>query len=415
MGIDNGGTTIPDRLDAALVALGLVESRAKAQRLIKSGKVMVDGVTAVKPAQTIASASDIAIDKGDDYVSRGAYKLVGAFDAFRAAGLPEPVGFDCLDIGASTGGFCDVLLRRGAHRVIALDVGHGQLDPRIAGDPRIIEMSGVNIRDVRDGDLPYRPRMVVSDVSFISLTYVIPVIARIAAPDAHIVLLVKPQFEVGKGHLGKGGIVEDPALRERALAAVAACADECGLGVVATAPSPIEGTHGNAEYLLYARGGALSGVQALRRLRCVCEQVGRNNDTSAVPSPATCEALHNRSIRQRSDSSTASACRVTHVRAWTRTALPTTVRARLDAVYSPIACRVSIMLCNGSMLSVSVRTSVLSSTPRNVTDVAEMILSLLRMPSTVTSPAHTRSPSARTTPTKRSVRQDSLPETWISP
>ncbi len=253
MGIDNGGTTIPDRLDAALVALGLVESRAKAQRLIKSGKVMVDGVTAVKPAQTIASASDIAIDKGDDYVSRGAYKLVGAFDAFRAAWLPEPVGFDCLDIGASTGGFCDVLLRRGAHRVIALDVGHGQLDPRIAGDPRIIEMSGVNIRDVRDGDLPYRPRMVVSDVSFISLTYVIPVIARIAAPDAHIVLLVKPQFEVGKGHLGKGGIVEDPALRERALAAVAACADECGLDVVATAPSPIEGTHGNAEYLLYAR------------------------------------------------------------------------------------------------------------------------------------------------------------------
>lgn len=253
MGIDNGGTTIPDRLDAALVALGLVESRAKAQRLIKSGKVMVDGVTAVKPAQTIASASDIAIDKGDDYVSRGAYKLVGAFDAFHAAGLPEPAGFDCLDIGASTGGFCDVLLRRGAHRVIALDVGHGQLDPRIAGNPRIIEMNGVNIRDVRDGDLPYRPRMVVSDVSFISLTYVIPVIARIAAPDAHIVLLVKPQFEVGRGHLGKGGIVEDPALRERALAAVAACADECGLDVVATAPSPIEGTHGNAEYLLYAR------------------------------------------------------------------------------------------------------------------------------------------------------------------
>ncbi len=253
MGVDNGGTTIPDRLDAALVALGLVESRTKAQRLIKSGKVTVDGITATKPAQAIASASDIAIDKGDDYVSRGAYKLVGAFDAFRAAGLPEPVGFDCLDIGASTGGFCDVLLRRGAHRVVALDVGHGQLDPRIAADPRIIEMSGVNIRDVRDSDLPYRPRMVVSDVSFISLTYVIPVIARIADPGAYIVLLVKPQFEVGKGHLGKGGIVEDPALRERALSAVAACADECGLDVVATAPSPIEGTHGNTEHLLYAR------------------------------------------------------------------------------------------------------------------------------------------------------------------
>ena len=404
MGIDNGGTTIPDRLDAALVALGLVESRAKAQRLIKSGKVMVDGVTATKPAQTIASASDIAIDKGDDYVSRGAYKLVGAFDAFRAAGLPEPVGFDCLDIGASTGGFCDVLLRRGAHRVVALDVGHGQLDPRIADDPRIIEMSGVNIRDVRDGDLPYRPRMVVSDVSFISLTYVIPVIARIAAPDAHIVLLVKPQFEVGRGHLGKGGIVEDPALRERALAAVAACADECGLDVVATGAIADRGDARQRRVpAVRARGGALSGVQALRRLRCVCEQVGQNSDTSAVPSPATCEALHKRSIRQRSDSSTASACRVTHVRAWTRTALPTTVRARLDAVYSPIACRVSIMLCNGSMLSVSVRTSALSSTPCNVTDAAEMTLPLLRMPSTATSRAHTRSPSALTTPTNRSV------------
>ena len=124
MGIDNGGTTIPDRLDAALVALGLVESRAKAQRLIKSGKVMVDGVTAVKPAQTIASASDIAIDKGDDYVSRGALPNWSAHSTRSAPrGLPEPVGFDCLDIGASTGGFCDVLLRRGAHRVIALDVG----------------------------------------------------------------------------------------------------------------------------------------------------------------------------------------------------------------------------------------------------------------------------------------------------
>lgn len=252
------GITIPDRLDAALVALGLVESRSKAQRLIKAGKVMVDGTVITKSSQSIASAADIAIDKGDDYVSRGAYKLIGAFEAFRGEGLPDPSGLSCLDIGASTGGFCDVLLRRGAGRVIALDVGHGQLDPRIADDPRIVEMSGVNIRDVHDGDLPYRPQLIVSDVSFISLTYVIPVIARIGAPGAHIVLLVKPQFEVGKGRLGKGGIVDDPLLRQEALDTVIRCAADHGLDVVATAPSPIEGTHGNLEYLLYAR----IGVQA---------------------------------------------------------------------------------------------------------------------------------------------------------
>lgn len=251
-GVNDDIRSIPDRLDAALVAMGLVESRSKAQRLIKAGKVSVDGVTAGKPSQPVSGAEHIAVDKGDDYVSRGAYKLVGAFDAFAGDGLADPRGMDCLDIGASTGGFCDVLLRRGAAHVIALDVGHGQLDPRIASDPRIIEMSGVNIRDVGPEDLPYRPMMVVSDVSFISLTYVIPVVARIAAPGAHIVLLVKPQFEVGRGHLGKGGVVDDPAARERALADVVDCARAHGLRVVATAPSPIKGTHGNREYLLYA-------------------------------------------------------------------------------------------------------------------------------------------------------------------
>lgn len=248
-----GAESIPDRLDAALVAMGLVESRSKAQRLIRAGKVVVDGVTAVKPSMSIAGVGGITVDKGDDYVSRGAYKLIGAFDAFRADGLPDPAGRDCLDIGASTGGFCDVLLRRGAAHVIALDVGHGQLDPRIARDPRVIEMSGVNIRDVDADDLPYRPDLIVSDVSFISLTYVIPVIARIAADGAHVVLLVKPQFEVGKGHVGRGGVVDDPALRRRALDDVTRCAIRHGMDVAGTAPSPIEGTHGNVEFLLYAR------------------------------------------------------------------------------------------------------------------------------------------------------------------
>lgn len=205
-----------DRLDMMLVASGLVESRAKAQRLIKAGHVRVDGETITKPSFMVkAGHSELAVDKGDDYVSRGAYKLLGAFETFAGNGLTGPEGLECLDIGASTGGFTDVLLRGGAAKVVALDVGHGQLDPRIANDEHVIEMSGVNIREVEADDLPYRPAMIVSDVSFISLTYVIPVIARIAAPGAQIVLLVKPQFEVGRAGLGKNGIVEDPALRER--------------------------------------------------------------------------------------------------------------------------------------------------------------------------------------------------------
>lgn len=241
------------RLDMALVSRALVDSRAKAQRLIREGKVLVNGSAVTKPAASIVPGDLLDVDKGEDYVSRGALKLVGAFQAFAAHGLPEPQGFKCLDIGASTGGFTDVLLRRGAQQVIALDVGHGQLDPRLAADPRVIEMSGVNIRDVNPGDLPFEPKMVVSDVSFISLTYVMEPIARLAAPGAHIVLLVKPQFEVGREALGRGGIVNDPEARLKALETVKAHAERHGLAVQATADSPIEGTHGNKEYLLYAR------------------------------------------------------------------------------------------------------------------------------------------------------------------
>ena len=241
---DDSGAVV--RLDIALVERGVTDSRSKAQRLIESGKVWVNGTVASKASLKVTAADTLDADLGDDYVSRGAYKL------FSQTGLRSAEGLDCLDIGASTGGFCDVLLRRGAAHVIALDVGHGQLDPRIAGNERIIEMSGVNIRDVEADDLPYRPSMIVSDVSFISLTYVIPVIARIAAPGAHVVLLVKPQFEVGKGNLGKNGIVESETLRKQALDTVTACAKANGLDVRATAVSPIEGTHGNIEYLLYA-------------------------------------------------------------------------------------------------------------------------------------------------------------------
>lgn len=240
------------RLDAYMASAGLAHSRTRAQRLIRSGKVTVDGQPADKPSMQVEGNETVLVDTGDDYVSRGAYKLLGAFERFADVGLPSPKGQHCLDIGASTGGFCDVLLRHGASEIIALDVGHGQLDPRIADNPRIIEMSGLNIRDVEPEDLPYRPSFIVSDVSFISLTYVIPVIAKVAAGHADILLLVKPQFEVGKGHLGKNGVVEDPRLRQKALKTVCDCAEASGLKVVATCPSPIQGTHGNEEYLLYA-------------------------------------------------------------------------------------------------------------------------------------------------------------------
>lgn len=240
------------RLDLAMLERNLSDSRSKAQRLIADGKVSVNGIVVTKASAKITQSDVVTADQGDGYVSRGAYKLVGAFELFAQYGLRSANGLRCLDIGASTGGFCDVLLRGGADRVIALDVGHGQLDPRIANDGRIIEMSGVNIRDVQADDLPYLPEMIVSDVSFISLTYVIPVIARIAARGAQIVLLVKPQFEVGRGNLGKNGIVESGALRQQALETVVACAESNGLDVRATGQSPIEGTHGNVEYLLYA-------------------------------------------------------------------------------------------------------------------------------------------------------------------
>lgn len=250
------------RLDCALVNRALAESRTIAQRLIKAGAVSVTNRTITKPSFLVNNSEEIIIKKSEKlekseyclkYVSRGALKLEGAFDAFSKYGLSTSNSTRALDIGASTGGFCDVLLQKGVDKVIALDVGHGQLHPKIANDPRVIEMSGVNIRDVYEENLPYKPNLIVSDVSFISLTLVIPTIARIAEQNADIVLLVKPQFEVGKGNLGKGGIVTDESLRIKALENVKNCAKANNLTIIATEKSPIEGTHGNIEYLLYAR------------------------------------------------------------------------------------------------------------------------------------------------------------------
>lgn len=249
---------LAQRLDLAIVDRGLAESRTIAQRLIRSGAVNVNNCNIKKSSFLVKNSEKITINNSDNassclkYVSRGALKLEGAFSLFENSGLKVDQNTLALDIGASTGGFCDVLLQKGVKSVIALDVGHGQLHPKIANNPRVIEMSGVNIRDVHDEDLPYKPNLIVSDVSFISLTLVIPVISRIAQANSNVVLLVKPQFEVGKGNLGKGGIVNDESLRIKALNTVKDCAENNGLNVIRTHESPIEGTHGNIEYLLYS-------------------------------------------------------------------------------------------------------------------------------------------------------------------
>lgn len=245
----------PGRLDRVIQDLGLADSRSRAQRLIQDGSVRLSGTVCTKPSTKVKTGDLIEVDKGPDYASRGAYKLAGAFEAFEPMGLPGPEGRHCLDIGASTGGFTDLLLRRGASRVVALDVGQDQLIDRIARDSRVLEMNGVNIRNVGPDDLLYRPDYVVSDVSFISLTYVIPVLPALIAPDTHCILLIKPQFEVGRTLLGHHGVVTEEDRRVQAVERVTRCAEESGFEVRGRIPSPITGAHGNIEYLLWLSNG----------------------------------------------------------------------------------------------------------------------------------------------------------------
>jgi len=243
----------PNRLDVELVARGLARSRNHAAGLIREGRVSVDGRPAVKPAAAVAEAARIDVDAGDGWVSRAALKLVGALDAF---GI-DPRGLVCLDAGASTGGFSQVLLERGAAFVLAVDVGHGQLSPQL--DPeiqsrRLVSLEGVNVRDLDAAQVagPLAGRsldLVVADLSFISLGLVLPAL-RSVAPDAEFVVLVKPQFEVGRGGV-REGIVRDAGLRAEAIEHVLWAGHDAGLRVAGLAPSPIVGTHGNTEYLAH--------------------------------------------------------------------------------------------------------------------------------------------------------------------
>jgi 23S rRNA (cytidine1920-2'-O)/16S rRNA (cytidine1409-2'-O)-methyltransferase len=245
------------RLDAELVRRGLARSRAQAADLIAAGHVRVAGQAAEKAATQVGQDAAILVQRDDEeppYASRGGRKLAGALASF--PDLPVK-GRRCLDAGASTGGFTDVLLRAGAAHVTAVDVGYGQLAWNLRTDPRVTVLDRVNVRNLQPEQVAPAPDLVTSDLSFISLTQVLGALARCATPDADFLLLVKPQFEVGKGQVGKGGVVTDPALRAGAVRAVAhAAADDPGLGVRGVAASPLPGPSGNVEYFLWLRRGA---------------------------------------------------------------------------------------------------------------------------------------------------------------
>lgn len=237
------------RLDQRVVDLGLAPSRERARALILAGQILVDGRRAAKAGMTVDAASRVTLAAPDHpYVGRGGLKLAHALEVF---GIPV-AGRRCLDIGASTGGFTDVLLRRGAALVVALDVGHGQLDWRLRQDARVIVVERFNARHLTPADLPGPMDLVAIDVSFISLTRILPVVPPLVAPGADVVALVKPQFEAGRSEARKG-IVRDPDLRARVLDRVTAAAAAVGLSRVGSTVSPVTGQKGNVEFLLHFR------------------------------------------------------------------------------------------------------------------------------------------------------------------
>jgi len=242
------------RVDAELVRRGLARSRQQAAELIGAGKVRIDGLPAVKAGTAVAvtAALTVAADGERSWVSRGAHKLIGALDAF---GIPVE-GRRCLDAGASTGGFTEVLLDRGASEVVAADVGYGQLAWSLRNDPRVIVVERTNARELAPAAIGGQVDLVVADLSFISLTTVLPALAGCAWPSADIVPMVKPQFEVGKGLVGAGGVVHDPQLRADSVLAVARAAGELGWHTVGVTASPLPGPSGNVEYFLWLRAQA---------------------------------------------------------------------------------------------------------------------------------------------------------------
>ncbi len=238
------------RLDVALVARGLTPTRERARALILAGRVTVDGRVLSKAGAPVAPDADITLAEPDHpYVGRGGVKLAAALDAFAV----DPSGRLALDVGASTGGFTDVLLRRGATRVVALDVGKGQLDWRLRSDPRVVVREGVNARGLRAADVPEPVGIATVDVSFISLRHILPALRPLVADSADVVVLVKPQFEAGRHQVGPGGLVTDPAIQQAAVAAVTEAAEAAGFRRMAMAPSAITGATGNQEFFLHLK------------------------------------------------------------------------------------------------------------------------------------------------------------------
>jgi 23S rRNA (cytidine1920-2'-O)/16S rRNA (cytidine1409-2'-O)-methyltransferase len=253
------------RIDTLLAERGLAGSRTSAAESIRAGRVRIgrDGPVALKPGQLVPEDAELLLAEPPRYVSRGGLKLENALEALGV----EVAGRDCLDVGASTGGFTDCLLKHGAARVVALDVGYGQLDTHLRDDTRVVVMERVNARDLTPDEMSFVPDLVTADVSFISLAKLLPAIARCISPTGELVALVKPQFELGRERVGKGGVVRDPADRREALMSAAAAATDAGLAVLGFASSGLPGPKGNRETFIHCspEGAGIGDVESAVR------------------------------------------------------------------------------------------------------------------------------------------------------
>ncbi|GAA5163606.1 TlyA family RNA methyltransferase [Ornithinimicrobium tianjinense] len=283
--------TARQRLDAALVARGLARSRTQAQALVRDGRVQVDGSAVIKVSHPVGADQEISVvggRQGDEsdwiaagWVGRGAVKLEHALARWAREGLTVE-GRRCLDVGASTGGFTQVLLRRGAAHVVALDVGHGQLDPTLSDHPDVTDLPGTNIRQTTAETIGGTVDVVVGDVSFISVAHVLRAVPDLLRPDADVVLLVKPQFEVGAGRLAHDGVVRSADLRQEVLRSVLDTVRETGLAPFGVLRSPVRGGAGNIEYLLWARPwrpGMMNWGLSPQDQEVVCAQLRTEEET----------------------------------------------------------------------------------------------------------------------------------------
>jgi 23S rRNA (cytidine1920-2'-O)/16S rRNA (cytidine1409-2'-O)-methyltransferase len=237
------------RLDLVLVERGYFDSREKAQRAVMAGWVTISGQPASKPGQGVADDVQISVSGGEKYVGRGGLKMEGALDAFGV----NPAGRVCLDIGASTGGFTDCLLQRGAVRVHAIDVGHGQIDWKLRNDPRVVVKENLNARHLTFEDVGERVTLIVADVSFISLTLILPPAFALLEPAGEMIVLIKPQFELSASEVGKGGVVRDEALRLRVVETIRQFVEAAGHQWLGFIESPIAGREGNREFLAHLK------------------------------------------------------------------------------------------------------------------------------------------------------------------